>query len=323
MNQKSFHPSNKENQRKMWIAQQKATESKKREEENRAQFEKEQQHFKNKKYIESGREEKEKLKAQFSVGFMYQPPPGYKKENEIKKEEDEENQLLPQPPPGEQFKKGEHMDQKFDFLKNAPVEGQYTGSIRVTHKPFGIELRDVRCARCGQWGHTSGDRECKMFHLNPNDPFRQKVEDPLSLICARENTLKSNNLVLKSQFRVDYEQTNTKFIDEQSLLTNTEGGDDEDERELLAKLTPEEKKILLKKLRKMEKKEKKVEKKQKKEKQKRRHTESDSSDSESSSDDSKHKHGHHKSKKSKQKEDSKNEGHHHHHHDKKSNKHKR
>lgn len=40
--------------------------------------------------------------------------------------------------------------------------------MNVTHKPFGMENRKVRCIRCGIRGHQSGDRECKLRFQNPN-----------------------------------------------------------------------------------------------------------------------------------------------------------
>lgn len=53
-------------------------------------------------------------------------------------------------------------------LKNAPTEGEYTKDIAVTHKPFGIETRLVRCLRCGKRGHQAGERECQLTGKDPN-----------------------------------------------------------------------------------------------------------------------------------------------------------
>lgn len=52
-------------------------------------------------------------------------------------------------------------------MKNAPTEGDYTKDIAVTHKPFGIETRLVRCLRCGKRGHQAGDRECNLAGKDP------------------------------------------------------------------------------------------------------------------------------------------------------------
>ncbi len=49
---------------------------------------------------------------------------------------------------------------RFDFLKNAPMEGDFVKNIDVVHKPFGKVVRNVKCFKCGKWGHRIGDREC-------------------------------------------------------------------------------------------------------------------------------------------------------------------
>ena len=50
---------------------------------------------------------------------------------------------------------------------------------QLTFYPLGKEIRNVRCMRCGVWGHRSGDRECKV-ETNPNDAARLKREDPMT-----------------------------------------------------------------------------------------------------------------------------------------------
>jgi CBF1 interacting corepressor len=44
--------------------------------------------------------------------------------------------------------------------------------VKVTFKPFNKEVRNVRCMRCGEWGHRSGDRECSLKDFNPHDAAR-------------------------------------------------------------------------------------------------------------------------------------------------------
>lgn len=58
--------------------------------------------------------------------------------------------------------------ERFPFLKDAPVEGACADSVKVNFKPVGKQLRNVRCLRCGQWGHQSGDRECELRDFNPH-----------------------------------------------------------------------------------------------------------------------------------------------------------
>ena len=50
---------------------------------------------------------------------------------------------------------------------------------QLTFYPLGKEIRNVRCMRCGVWGHRSGDRECKV-ETNPNDAARLEREDPMT-----------------------------------------------------------------------------------------------------------------------------------------------
>jgi CBF1 interacting corepressor len=62
----------------------------------------------------------------------------------------------------------QELEERFPMLKGVPTIGDYTEKIAIRPRPLGIEIRNVRCARCGQWGHVSGDRECPMLDQNPN-----------------------------------------------------------------------------------------------------------------------------------------------------------
>ena len=37
----------------------------------------------------------------------------------------------------------------------------------ITFKPFGAQIRQVRCLSCGTWGHSKGDRECTVSGWDP------------------------------------------------------------------------------------------------------------------------------------------------------------
>lgn len=53
-------------------------------------------------------------------------------------------------------------------------------------KPFGVEIRNVKCLRCGNYGHQSGDRECPLKDaIMPNEESRLKRDDPLTAILAQ------------------------------------------------------------------------------------------------------------------------------------------
>lgn len=56
-------------------------------------------------------------------------------------------------------------------------------------KPFGVEVRNVKCLRCGNYGHQSGDRECPLKDaIMPNEEGRLKRDDPLTAILAQTDT---------------------------------------------------------------------------------------------------------------------------------------
>jgi len=81
----------------------------------------------------------------------------------------------------------QQLEEKFPFLKNVPVKADWMRTLgKLQVKPLGIELRDVRCMRCNQYGHKSGDRECPMINSNPNDAFRQRLEDPMWALTVQK-----------------------------------------------------------------------------------------------------------------------------------------
>ena len=60
--------------------------------------------------------------------------------------------------------------ERFPELAGAPVEGDYAKNVKLTFQPFGKQLRNVKCARCGEWGHEANDRECPLNSAtNPHD----------------------------------------------------------------------------------------------------------------------------------------------------------
>ena len=90
--------------------------------------------YENKSLI--SKESKEKLE----MSFMYEPPPGTKKE-------EDRNEDSSQP-----F--------KFDWQRtwgNAPRGSWVAKDEMINEKPFGIAVRHVRCLKCRKYGHINTD----------------------------------------------------------------------------------------------------------------------------------------------------------------------
>jgi hypothetical protein len=60
----------------------------------------------------------------------------------------------------------------------------------VRIKPVGVEVRNVRCSRRGNYGHQSGDQECPLKDvIMPNEESRLKRDDPLTTIMAQTDSI--------------------------------------------------------------------------------------------------------------------------------------
>ncbi|KAF5936041.1 hypothetical protein HYC85_027170 [Camellia sinensis] len=217
LNQKPWHPLSYPNQRRKWIAEQTHVQRERRAEEVAREFAHEQEFFRQAALV--SKKEKEKMEMMKAVSFMYVRPPGYNPESaqaaEIADERKNQEQSNPQkdpsvggastsmplegmpgrdrprdekkkPKPKDVFGRALPTEEQFEILKNAPR--METGApARV--KPFGVEVRNVKCLRCGNFGHQSGDRECPLKDaIMPNEESRLKRDDPLTAMMAHTDS---------------------------------------------------------------------------------------------------------------------------------------
>ncbi|KAJ0239262.1 putative zinc finger CCHC domain-containing protein [Hirschfeldia incana] len=209
LNQKPWHPLSYPNQRRKWIAEQTNAQHDRRAEEVAREFAQEQEFFKQAALI--SQKEREKIEMMKAVSFMYIRPPGYDPESAKAAEYADENQQgqgsSSQDPvaddnvdsmpvagsdhtgqekkkrrPKDVFGRALPTEEEFDVLKNAP---RLETGIAGRAKPFAVELRNVKCLRCGNFGHQSGDRECPLKDtVMPSEEQRLKRDDPLTTIIA-------------------------------------------------------------------------------------------------------------------------------------------
>ncbi|KAK3915306.1 Corepressor interacting with RBPJ 1 [Frankliniella fusca] len=236
MCKKFFHPASRDNLKRVWMAEQQTAAYKQKQEELRVQYEKEQDLYTNKALM--SKESKGKL----SVNFLYEPPPGLKKDRE---REDDEPEF------------------KFEWQRkyNAPRESYCKGDQEIRDQPFGIQVRNVRCIKCHKWGHINTDKECPMYNqsatgnetgsnLNPSDLIRQMREDGLAMKKGAVGLLELPNA--------------PSYMSNQQLIPSSSEDEDhmnETELKFLEGLSTKKKFKLLRKLEKMEKKKKKKQKK--------------------------------------------------------------
>lgn len=243
MCKKPFHPASRDNIKRTWMAEQRTENEKKKQEELKLQYEKEQDLYNNRSLV--SKESKEKL----SLNFMYEAPPGVKREHQ---KEDDEPEF------------------RFEWQRkyNAPREDFAKDNKEIRDQPFGIPVRNVRCIKCHTWGHINTDRECPLFNQASTSSGGVSM-DPLELM----KQMRDGGLQLKTNalgHRYNITQAN------QLLIPSDDDDTNDPEVEFLKSLSTKQKRKLLLKLNKMAKKqdpraEKKKRAKDKKKSKKRKH----------------------------------------------------
>ncbi|XP_037931001.1 corepressor interacting with RBPJ 1 [Teleopsis dalmanni] len=235
MCKKFFHPASRDNLKRVWMAEQQAEAYKKKQEELRQQYEKEQNLHENKAML--SKESKDKL----SVNFMYEPPPGVRKENDRKDENEPEY--------------------KFEWQRqyNAPRESYCKGDTEIRDQPFGIQVRNVRCIKCHKWGHINTDKECTMYSVSMSEARKIHSEAEANNIMSKnalEEQMREDGLIMR---RTAKELQNIPQMNSHHNLVPSSDDDINENEEgaaevaFLKSLTKKQKIKLLKKLEKIEK----------------------------------------------------------------------
>jgi len=252
MCKKFFHPSSKDNQKRLWQAQKKHEGELQAQAELRAQYDKEQELYQNKSLL--SKESKDKLE----LNFMYEPPPGVK--NKSANPEDDEGEP----------------EYKFEWQRTwgmAPKESYLGEGDNFAEQPFGIQVCQAKCMKCGAYGHMNIDKRCPLYGkaVDAEAPLPSRDSDKLIHAMRQEGmAMRWNTWDMGSKAPAGGKAM--EMVDSKDSRDSTK-----DRRMLLKNMSKEDKKKLLKKLEKMEKK--------KKEKKKKRR--SDSSDESSSEDEKK------------------------------------
>ena len=266
------------------MAEQRTDAEKKKQDDLRQQYDREQEIYNNKALL--SKESREKIE----LNFMYEAPPGARKDEKDKEDDNGEPQY------------------KFEWQRTwgtAPRESWAKGDDNVKDQPFGIQVRNVRCVKCHKYGHINTDKECPMYGKAVDSEAPVGTLDSKRLI----EEMKEDGMKMRWGLGTGtvWDLQDDPRIKKYDMLPDHQDqkrkSKSRDPMDALKNMSKEEKLKLLKKLDKMDRREKKKSKKDKKKsKKKKSKKRSSKSESSSSSSDSESDQGHSSKQDKKRKE---------------------
>lgn len=146
----------------------------------------------------------------------------------------------------------EDKEVKFEWQRKycAPRESYCKNSSEIIDQPFAIEVRNVRCMRCKQWGHLNTDRVCPLFGQSFT---KEPTTNDMTAVDQVQKNLQKEGLALKRGS--DLDRFTSVFSKAKKALTDVskQASDEEDclAMEFLKNLTEKQREKLLKKLSKL------------------------------------------------------------------------